>query len=176
MSAEASAPLPGAGALGRLVSRLRAPSAPGAAAAVAAAAPLQDDTAAYLRRVDALDAQIDRQAGRLPAEATVVAHLITDLATAVLEAPTSSQDLHGRIAVEATLRDYLPTTLTSYDAALGSASASEEVAALDAQLLLQLHALRRSLAEVLVAVRDNDVRALETQTVFLRTKFSGEDL
>ncbi|MFC8596839.1 hypothetical protein [Isoptericola sp. NPDC057191] len=166
----------GSGVVGRLVSRFRSRVADPVAERVNTAVRPDDDPAALLAQVGVVECEIDRLGGVLPAEGTVLARLVTDGARQVLRSAHEDRlDIHGRVALNALLRDYLPTTLTRYVSAR-RAGGDAGAAAWDAQLADQLEAMRESVQQSLAAVLDDDVRGLEAQGIFLRTKFAGADL
>lgn len=147
-------------------------SASGASGVLAGEEP--DSVPALRRRLAATVHEIDAAAGRLPGEAVVVARQVTDLAADVLRRSGDGLNVYGRVALDGVLRDYLPTTLRTFLAARSAADA--DVPALTRSLLGQLAVLHASLRESVAAVDDDDLRALEAQEIFLRTRFAGSDL
>ncbi|PJI95110.1 hypothetical protein [Luteimicrobium subarcticum] len=156
---------------------------PGTGLGIATIAP--DSVAGLRRRLDADVREVNAAAGEAPGEVVVVARQILDMADDVLRhADVESDpvgggiDIHGRVALDAILRDYLPTTFRTYLAArrADAATGGHDAAALVRQIHEQVAALRVSLTETLAALRDDDLRALEIQGAFLRTKFTGSDL
>jgi len=151
-----------------------------------------DSVAALRGHVTALVARVDAEADVLPTEAVVVARRITDLADEALrraEGPdTPGMNIHGRVALHAVLTDYVPTSLRRHAAARTSAlvgapagpgaapGTDPEVERLEAELVEQLGAILGAVQESVDALRDDDVRAVEAQGIFLRTRFAGSDL
>lgn len=122
---------------------------------------------------------INRNAGRLPIEAVVLARQVTDTVREVIETSTDkSLDVYAIVQVNGIVDDYLPTTLQAYlnlDPAVtgqpGPSGRSPRAA-----LREQLEGLRTAAAELLQAARAHDVDLLFTQGNFLRTKFTRSDL
>ncbi|MCI4066022.1 hypothetical protein MRQ36_27120 [Micromonospora sp. R77] len=109
----------------------------------------------------------------------MTARLITDLLGQVIDGfETQSAEPRAVISVEATVEDYLPTTLKRFLALdpsqLDVPRMGEQTPA--ESLQDQLESLLDSAAELLGAARAQDVDALITQGNFLRTKFSRSDL
>lgn len=140
------------------------------ARAVTDAVEPEDGPAALRRRATETARDVNRAAGSLPVEAVVVARQVIDMALEVSEHPDVS--LEARIAVNGVLGDYLPTTLRTFQAV----SAADPGPGPREHLIDQLDALRTSMLETRDAARDDDLRALETQSFFLSTKFGGTDL
>ncbi|QAY70737.1 hypothetical protein [Xylanimonas protaetiae] len=174
MSTSGPQPAPSApGVVSRLVSRLRSQVAEPVTARVQAAAEEPDSPAALVRQVATVEKAVDQSSGALPPEATVLARLVTDGARQILRSGSDGGlDIHARISLAAVLRDYLPTTIARYL----DAARSSEVIDVERQLVEQLGLMRQSVLETLAAVLDDDVRALEVQGAFLRTKFAAADL
>jgi hypothetical protein len=159
--------------LPRWLSRLFDPDSSRPAAAVADSLQESDSPAAMSRQLRVLVGEINRSAGNLPAEGVVLARQITDLADEVLrQAEVHPMNIHARVSLNAVIRDYLPTTLRAFVAA----SRSDTSDAPGRQLTEQLVVLRDSVRDTVAAQRDDDVRALEAQGIFLSTKFAGSDL
>lgn len=122
---------------------------------------------------------INRNAGRLPVEAVVLARQVTDTVREVIETSADrSLDVYAVVQVNGIVDDYLPTTLHAYlnlDPAVteqpGPSGRTPRAA-----LREQLEGLRTAAAELLQAARAHDVDLLFTQGNFLRTKFTGSDL
>jgi hypothetical protein len=122
---------------------------------------------------------INRNAGRLPVEAAVLARQVTDTVRDVIETSTDKAlDVYAVVQVNGIVDDYLPTTLQAYlnlDPAaterLGPSGRSPRAA-----LREQLEALRTAAEELLKAARSQDVDLLFTQGNFLKTKFTRSDL
>ncbi|GII99921.1 hypothetical protein CLV28_2999 [Sediminihabitans luteus] len=157
----------------RWLSRLFDPESSRPAAAVADTVQEPDSPAAMSRHLRVLVGEINRSAGSLPPEGVVLARQITDLTGEVLrQSEVHAMNIHARVSLNAVIRDYLPTTLRTFVAAT-RADTSDAPAR---QLTEQLVALRDSVRETVAALRDDDVRALEAQGMFLSTKFGGLDL
>jgi hypothetical protein len=122
---------------------------------------------------------INRNAGRLPVEAVVIARQVTDTVREVIETSTDKTlDVYAVVQVNGIVDDYLPTTLHAYlnlDPGVteqpGPSGRSPRAA-----LREQLEGLRTAAAELLQAARSHDVDLLFTQGNFLRTKFTRSDL
>lgn len=143
------------------------------------AAEAEDTPEALLRRQWELVQFINRNAGKLPVEAVVVARRITDTIRAVIDtAKDRALDIYAVVSINGIVDDYLPTTLQAYlnlDPAvtdMPSASGRSPRAALREQL----ESLRTAAGELLQAARSHDVDLLFTQGNFLRTKFTRSDL
>jgi hypothetical protein len=123
---------------------------------------------------------INRNAGRLPVAAVVAARHVTDVVDAILDSigEEATPDVQAVISVRGILRDYLPTTLTSFlalDPAILDRPLPDGRTPAD-QLADQLNDLWTAAADVLAATRARDADALVTQGNFLRTKFTRSDL
>ncbi len=131
-----------------------------------------DDSTPALRRKHAeVIRVVNRLGGELPTLGTVLARRITDAVGAVItRADVDHLDPHARITINAMLTDYLPRALGTY---VASARAGHDD---QTALLGQLHALYESAGTILAATQANDIQALEVQSIFLSTKFSGSDL
>lgn len=122
---------------------------------------------------------INRNAGKLPVEAVVLARQVTDTVREVIETATDKTlDVYATVQVNGIVDDYLPTTLQAYlnlDPAVteqpGPSGRSPRAA-----LREQLDGLRTAAGELLQAARAHDVDLLFTQGNFLRTKFTRSDL
>jgi hypothetical protein len=138
-----------------------------------------DRPEALLQRHAALVQTVNRSAGRLPAEAVVLARGVLDAVRAVITiAGERELDVRAAILARGILGDYLPTTLQTYlalDPAVAAAPGAS--GATPAELLVdQLTTLENSALDLLDAARARDVDALASQGSFLRTKFTGSDL
>ncbi|GLY07714.1 MULTISPECIES: hypothetical protein [Actinoplanes] len=131
------------------------------------------DPAAML---DDLDRFINRGAAGLPGWAVVQARWITDtLRTITASTPLETTTM---ILVTGSAGDYLPTTLRAYlavdehlrDRPRGDGRTPDDL------LHDQLADLHTAATSALAAVRDRDVDAMQTQSNFLRTKFTRSDL
>jgi hypothetical protein len=122
---------------------------------------------------------VNRNAGKLPIEAVVLARQVTDIVREVIETSTDKTlDVYAIVQVNGIVDDYLPTTLQAYlnlDPAV-----TEQPAASGrtprASLREQLEGLRTAATELLQAARAHDADLLFTQGNFLRTKFTRSDL
>lgn len=145
--------------------------APQAAQAPPAAAQQQDSPEQLERSRTDLVREINSSAGLLPTEGVVLARHITDVMGEVITLGRDKRlNVHARVTLDAMLTDYLPTTLRTFAAA--SRGGHDGVA----QLRQQLDALHDAASDLLAAVRQEDVRSLEAQGVFLRSKYSGSEL
>jgi hypothetical protein len=122
---------------------------------------------------------INRNAGRLPVEAVVIARQVTDLVREVIETSADKAlDVYAVVQVNGIVDDYLPTTLHAYlnlDPAVTEQSGPSGRSP-RAALREQLEGLRTAAGELLQAARAHDVDLLFTQGNFLRTKFTRSDL
>jgi hypothetical protein len=122
---------------------------------------------------------VNRNAGRLPVEAVVIARQVTDTLREVIETSADRDlDVYAVVQINGMVRDYLPTTLTAYlnlDPSLterpGPSGRTPRAA-----LREQVEGLRTAAEELLHATRAHDVDLLFTQGNFLRTKFTRSDL
>jgi len=162
----------------RWLDRITGSSSDDAASGVPVRADAAPDSVDALHgHVAALVAQVDAEAGTLPTEAVVVARRITDLAEEALrraETAPTGMNIHGRVALHAVLTDYVPTSLRRHAAARGVAGADHE--RLEAALVEQLGTILAAVRESVDALRDDDLRAVEAQGIFLRARFTGADL
>jgi hypothetical protein len=146
-----------------------------------APAPLPDEDSPdqLRRRLWELVQFINRNAGRLPVEAVVLARQVTDTVREVIETSADrALDVYAVVQINGIVGDYLPTTLRAYlnlDPAVterpGPSGRTPRLA-----LREQLVALDAAAAELYSAARAHDVDALFSQGNFLRTKFTGSDL
>jgi hypothetical protein len=130
-------------------------------------------------RLWALVQFINRNAGRLPVEAVVVARQITDTVREVIETSVDrTLDPYAVVQVNGIVDDYLPTTLHAYlnlePAVTGRPGPSGRTPR--AALREQLAGLHTAAQQLLQAARAHDVDLLFTQGSFLRTKFTRSDL
>jgi len=143
--------------------------------------PAEDDDSPdkLRRRAWELVQFINRNAGKLPVEAVVIARQVTD---AIREAIETSKDrpldVYAVVQINGIVGDYLPTTLRTYlnlDPEI-----TEQVSASGrtprAALREQVEALHTAAQELLHAARAHDVDLLFNQGNFLRTKFTRSDL
>ncbi len=159
-----------------LISRLRDATTArlvDAAAALPASAPEERDSVPALRRRSReLVATVNRSAGSLPPEGVVLARQITDLADEILGQDGREIDIHARVSLAAVLVDYVPETLSTFRAAYRAEPGDRVVE----HLIEQLSLLRTEVRDMLVALRDDDLRTLEIQGSFLATRFAAADL
>jgi len=124
-------------------------------------------------------AYINRNAGRLPTECTVLARRITDAASDVIGlAATAELDIQVAITVRKIVTDYLPTALRTYLALepdTVEVPGGQGVTPRQA-LAQQLSDLWAGALDVRAAAQARDADALISHGAFLRTKFSGSDL
>ena len=138
-----------------------------------------DSPAALLKRQWELVQFINRNAGKLPVEAVVVARGITDTIREVIDTSDDRElDIYAVVSINGIVQDYLPTTLRTYlnlDPALterpGPRGRTPRAA-----LREQLDSLAAAADDLLHATRAHDVDALFSQGNFLSTKFSRSDL
>jgi hypothetical protein len=131
------------------------------------------------RRLWELVQFVNRNAGKLPVEAVVVAREITDTIREVIDTSAERElDVYAVVSINGIVGDYLPTTLRTYlnlDPSL-----TEQVGPSGrtprAALREQVDALAAAADDLLAATRAHDVDALFTQGNFLRTKFTRSDL
>jgi hypothetical protein len=141
--------------------------------------PDEDSPDQLRRRLWELVQFINRNAGRLPVEAVVLARQVTDTVREVIETSADrALDVYAVVQINGIVGDYLPTTLRAYlnlDPAVterpGPSGRTPRLA-----LREQLVALDAAAAELYSAARAHDVDALFSQGNFLRTKFTGSDL
>jgi hypothetical protein len=122
---------------------------------------------------------INRNAGKLPVEAVVIARRITDTIRAVIDTAADRElDIYAVVSINGILADYLPTTLRTYlqldpglTEQIGPSGRTPQAA-----LREQLDALWDAADDLLRATQAHDVDALSTQGNFLRTKFTRSDL
>src|SRR3954466_12184279 len=145
------------------------------------ATPREDrDAPAQLRiRLWELVRFINRNAGKLPVEAVVVARQITDTVREVIETSADKAlDVYAVVQINGIVDDYLPTTLRAYLNL--DRSVTEQTGRSGrtprAALREQLESLDAAADELFSAARSHDVDALFTQGNFLRTKFTRSDL
>lgn len=138
-----------------------------------------DKPEALLARMFELVREVNRNAGKLPVEAVVVARrVLDDVREVVATSDDRPLDVHALVSVRGILDDYLPTTLHTYlaldpdvvDRPRPSGSTPSE------SLIEQLDTLEGSAADLLAAIRAHDADAMLSQGNFLRTKFSRSDL
>ena len=139
----------------------------------------EDKPDALLARMFDLVREVNRNAGKLPTEAVVLARRVLDAVREVIE--TSSDrplDVRAVVSIRGILGDYLPTTLRTYLALDPDVVDVPRPTGRtpSASLTEQLDTLWASATELLDAIRAQDADAMLTQGSFLRTKFSGSDL
>jgi predicted oxidoreductase len=143
--------------------------------------PAEDDDSPdkLRRRLWELVQFVNRNAGRLPVEAVVIARQVTDNVREVIETSKDrALDVYAVVQVNGIVGDYLPTTLRTYlnldpdlTEQMGRSGRTPRAA-----LREQLEGLRTAAEELLHATQAHDVDALFTQGNFLRTKFTRSDL
>lgn len=139
----------------------------------------EDRPEALLRKRAEAVRTVNRSAGRLPAQAVVLARSVLDVVREVVQTSRERElDIRAVILVRGILDDYLPTTLNGY-----LALAPEVVDAPGPSgrtprdsLIEQLVTLENSALDLLDATSSRDVDALMSQGNFLSTKFSRSDL
>jgi hypothetical protein len=141
--------------------------------------PDEDSPDQLRRRLWELVQLINRNAGRLPVEAVVLARQVTDTIREVIETSADrALDVYAVVQINGIVNDYLPTTLRAYlnlDPAVTERpgpSGRTPRAALREQMI----SLDAAAAELYAAARSHDVDALFSQGNFLRTKFTRSDL
>lgn len=139
-------------------------------AVAAAAAPLVDERTELGRLVGRFEELVERSGGVLPPEAVVLARRVADQLRLVLV----REDLRTEVlvAVRGIAGDYLPTSVERHLAVVAHDPGAQH----DAQLIDQLEVLFGAASDLVEAVRDDDLRALEAQGIFLETRFTGSDL
>jgi hypothetical protein len=138
-----------------------------------------DRPEALLRRQAELVHTVNRNAGRLPPEAVVLARSVLDAVRQVIGIAADRElDVRATILVRGILGDYLPTTLQSFLALDPDVAAAPGPSGRTPTDLLveQLMTLENSALDLLDAARARDVDALASQGNFLSTKFTGSDL
>jgi len=139
-----------------------------------------DDTPeALLSAMFDLVHEINRNAGKLPLEAVVVARRVLDAVREVIETATDRDlDIHAIVSIRGILGDYLPTTVRAYLALDPDVVERPRPSGRtpSQSLVEQLDTLWSSAMDLLEATHAQDADALLTQGNFLRTKFSGSDL
>jgi hypothetical protein len=122
---------------------------------------------------------VNRSAGRLPAEAVVVARSVLDVVRQVVQTSGERElDIRAVILLRGILDDYLPTTLSAYlalDPGIVDVSGPSGRTPRES-LIEQLVTLENSGLDLLDATRGRDIDALLAQGNFLGTKFSRSDL
>lgn len=139
----------------------------------------EDSPDSLRRRLWELIQLINRNAGKLPVEAVVIARQVTDTVRDVIETSDDGDlDIYAVVQINGIVGDYLPTTLRTFlnlDASLtdrvGPSGRTPRAA-----LREQLESLRAAAEELLQATHAHDVDALSSQGNFLRTKFTRSDL
>jgi hypothetical protein len=149
------------------------------APANAAAGDADDGPEQLSQRLWALVQFVNRNAGRLPVDAVVLAREITDTVRTVIATSAERElDVYAVVQVNGIVGDYLPTTLRAYLAL--DPAATEQPGSSGrtprAALREQLESLADAANEMLQATHAHDVDALFTQGSFLRTKFTRSDL
>jgi hypothetical protein len=134
---------------------------------------------ALLRTLFDRNAEINKNAGRLPIEAIVIGKRVLDAVREVVDTSADRElDVRAVVSLRGILEDYLPTTLHAYlaldPATVDTARPSGKSAS--QSVIEQLETLWESADDLLVATRAHDADALTTQGSFLRTKFSRSDL
>jgi hypothetical protein len=144
-----------------------------------AAAEAEDKPEALRQRQWELVQFINRNAGKLPVWAVVLARAVTDTIRAVIDtAADRPLDVYAIVSINGIVKDYLPTTLRTYlnlDPSL-TTQVGPSGRTPQAALREQLEALSDAADELLRATQAHDVDALFTQGSFLRTKFTRSDL
>jgi len=139
----------------------------------------KDQPEALLSAVFDLVREVNRDAGKLPGEAVVVARRVLDVLRELVETSTDRElDVRAVVAIRGFLEDYLPTTLRAYlaldedtvDVVRPSGRTPKQ------SLIEQLDVLWGSAMDLLDASRAHDADALMAQGSFLQTKFTGSDL
>jgi hypothetical protein len=139
----------------------------------------EDSPDSLRRRLWELIQLINRNAGKLPVEAVVIARQVTDTVRDVIETSDDGDlDIYAIVQINGIVGDYLPTTLRTFlnlDASLtdrvGPSGRTPRAA-----LREQLESLRAAAQEQLQATHPHHVDALSSQGNFLRTKFTRSDL
>ncbi len=147
-----------------------------------AAAP-SDEVGELRRRLRETVLTANRAADRLPVGVVPQVRAIEDVLVELLDhlaaRPSSSGSAQERYALEATVTDYLPTSLESYLALPPAFAASHRTPAgrtAGEELLEQLVLLESAVRDLALAVYSGDAERLATQGRFLQTKFARSDL
>ena len=139
----------------------------------------EDSPEKLRRRAWELVQFVNRNAGKLPVEAIVLARQVTDRVREVIETSNDRPlDVYAVVQINGIVSDYLPTTLRTYlalDPAV-TEQAGRSGRTPRAALREQLEALNDAADELYAAARAHDVDALFSQGNFLRTKFTRSDL
>lgn len=139
----------------------------------------EDRPEALLNRMFELVREVNRNAGRLPAEAVVVARRVLDAVREVIDTAAERElDVRAVVSLRGILGDYLPTTLRTFLALDPSVLDVPRPSGRTptGSLIEQLETLWASATDLLDAIRAQDADAMLTQGSFLRTKFTGSDL
>jgi hypothetical protein len=131
------------------------------------------------RRLWELVQFVNRNAGQLPVEATVIARQVTDTVREVIETSGDRElDVYAVVQINGIVNDYLPTTLRTYLALEPAVTEQPGPSGRTPRAALreQLESLRAAADELFEAARAHDVDALFSQGNFLRTKFTRSDL
>lgn len=147
-------------------------------------APVPADELGPLReRLRETVVRANRAAGRLPVGVVPQVRAIEDVLVELLDVlaarPTTTGSAQERYALEATITDYLPTSLETYLAlppAFAQSHRTPEGRTPGEELLEQLVLLEAAVRELALAVYSGDAEHLATQGRFLQTKFSRSDL
>lgn len=122
---------------------------------------------------------INRNAGRLPVEAVVIARQATDRIRELIETSSDHDlDVYAVVSINGIVGDYLPTTLRTYlnlDPAVTERPGPSGRTPREA-LREQVEALGLAADELLQATQAHDADRLFSQGNFLRTKFTRSDL
>ncbi len=142
-----------------------------------------DEIGALRGRLRDIVLRTNRAADRLPVGVVPQVRAIEDVLVELLDhlaaRPSSAGSAQERYALEATVTDYLPTSLESYLALPPSFAATHRTPAgrtPGEQLLDQLVLLEGAVRDVALAVHSGDAERLATQGRFLQTKFARSDL
>jgi hypothetical protein len=138
-----------------------------------------ESPAALTRALDEQIAYVNRNAGRLPTDCTVLARRITDAAADVIDLAAAAElDIQVALTVKKIVTDYLPTALRTYLALEPDTVDSPSAQGVTPRQALaqQLSDLWAGALDVRAAAQSRDADALISHGAFLRTKFSGSDL
>jgi hypothetical protein len=122
---------------------------------------------------------INRNAGKLPVEAVVIARQATDRIRELIETSSDHDlDVYAVVSINGIVGDYLPTTLRTYlnlDPAVTERPGPSGRTPREA-LHEQVESLALAADELLQATQAHDADRLFSQGNFLRTKFTRSDL
>jgi hypothetical protein len=139
----------------------------------------KDSPDALRQRLWELVQFINRNAGKLPVEAVVIARQVTDAIRELIETSQDHDlDVYAVVSINGIVGDYLPTTLRTYlnlDPSLIERPGPSGRTPREA-LREQVASLALAADELFQATQAHDADRLFSQGNFLRTKFTRSDL